>query len=405
MSALQRSAPERYVPPSRANVSCSISSVCSWSRLNFDGRRKSTACTWAARGGVRRLPGGCDGGQQRVDVGLAELAHSATASWPTVRTKTRVRWPRVPRRSGPCAAHLAGPDRDPARPRDSRSPRCCAPDVERRDFATTRRARTCARRRRSRPCSRSRRAPSRSSSLTRWGTAVFANFAGRRVRRSTGRPGLRQHDVRQAGDASPPPSTIAQPMQEPRPSATSTSSSTLASVLRHAHGDALAADGRRRERPHGSSARSRRSRRSARSRRRPARRRPRRPSACPRRPAGSGRVTSSCCPTSSADEQADALSRERTTTALARPGRSSGRPGTCTEVVERQDRCPRSVIACCAADRAHGVVAEPQGLLDAVERQGEGRATPGRAHQQRRQDRERQRQPHRRAAAGARAPR
>src|SRR4051794_38720234 len=41
MSVMQRSALDRYVPPRREKVSCSISSVCSWSLLNFDGRRKS----------------------------------------------------------------------------------------------------------------------------------------------------------------------------------------------------------------------------------------------------------------------------------------------------------------------------------------------------------------------------
>ena len=41
MSVMQRRALDRYVPPRRENVSCSISSVCSWSLLNFDGRRKS----------------------------------------------------------------------------------------------------------------------------------------------------------------------------------------------------------------------------------------------------------------------------------------------------------------------------------------------------------------------------
>ena len=41
MSATARSAPDRYVAPRRAKVSCSISSVRSWSLLNFDGRRKS----------------------------------------------------------------------------------------------------------------------------------------------------------------------------------------------------------------------------------------------------------------------------------------------------------------------------------------------------------------------------
>ena len=81
MSATQRSAPERYVPPSRANVSCSISSVCSWSRLNFDGLRKSMFWT-------RRVRSPCSpmsaAGSAATDASRASISAWLSVSCPAI---------------------------------------------------------------------------------------------------------------------------------------------------------------------------------------------------------------------------------------------------------------------------------------------------------------------------------
>ena len=246
MSATARSAPDRYVAPSRANVSCSISSVRSWSLLNFDGRRKSIVLD--ARRSARversaRSPSAPrDGGEQRVDLGLREGVAAGHRRSPQsflggladAAHRARRRSRRAPRSSGPMEPPMSLRAHGDARAVERRRASRCAL-----------RAPICitgARRRLAREHVRAAaehglqprlRGAGRTTARSGAGTAVSANFAGAAPRASRR---LRQHDVRRARRRRRRASISARPMHEPRPSETSTSPAVRRDrLLGHAH--------------------------------------------------------------------------------------------------------------------------------------------------------------------------